>query len=103
MQFLPGRNLVAPAQCLDCLAGLESVEPMCQQVECKGQEPQQEDEEERLDKTSERETVEEEWTAVDLETDGFLVSYPDCSTTAPLALSALQARPPTQTDPPWTA
>lgn len=95
--------MVAPAQCLGCLAGLGSVGPVCQQVECKGQEPQQEDEEERLDETSERETVEEEWTAVDLETGGCLVSCPDWSTTAPLALSALQARPPTQTDPPWTA
>lgn len=69
--------MVAPAQCLGCLAGLESAEPMCQQVECKGQEPRQEDEEERLDETSERETVEKKWTAVDLEADGYLVSYPD--------------------------
>lgn len=94
--------MVAPVQCLDCLAGLESAEPMCQQVEYTVQEPRQEDEEGRLDETSEKETVEEERMAVDLVTDGYLVSYPDWSTSAPLALSALQARPPTQTDPPWT-
>lgn len=72
---LPVRSLVVPVQFLDYLAGLESVEPTCQQVECTVQGLGQEDEEGRLDETSEREAVEQR--AVDWVTDSYLVSHPD--------------------------
>ena len=65
---LPVKSLVVPAQFLDCLAGLESVEAMCQRVECRVQDQRQEDE---------MEAVEEEQRAVDWVTDGYLLSHPD--------------------------
>lgn len=83
--------MVAPVRSLDCL---ESAEPMCQQVECTAQGRRWEDEEGKTDETVEQE--EEQRTGVDL------VSDLDWSTTAPLVLSALQARPPGRNDPPWT-
>lgn len=71
------RSLVAPVQSPDCLAGVESVEPTCRQVECTVQDQGQEDGEGRLGETSEREAEEEEQRAADWVTDGYLVSHPD--------------------------
>ncbi len=68
---IPVRSLVAPVQSLDCLAGLESVEPTCRQVECTVQDQGQEGTEGGLEETSEREGDEEEQKAADL------VSHPD--------------------------
>lgn len=56
-----------------------------------------------MGETSEVEAVEKERRDVDWVTGGYLVSHPDSSTTAPLVLSAPQARPPTPNDPPETS
>lgn len=96
----PVRSLEVPVQFPDCLAGLESVGPKFLQVQCSAQVQRREDEEVRLDKTSESQPVEEERRCVDWGNDSCLVSHPDESKTAPLVLSGPQAGRPTPNDQP---
>lgn len=86
---VPVKSEAIPVQSLDYLAGLESAEPMFLQVGCTVQ-----DEEDTAYRNQKRKGANQE--------DGcYLASRLFSSTTAPLALSALEEELPEQNGPPY--